>query len=156
MDTGIEKKFLVNFEQQKKESFINEIMATEIEETESFLAKASYPGVKSILQSHLNKLRKDEENKTIAAAKAAAAAAAAAEKAAKANESTNYNESLATVRILLLLVYLSHFHSMRLFRNLQLASLEHFTFLLRILHGIRGLITLPSLQFTLNWKELEK
>jgi hypothetical protein len=46
-------------------------MSTEIEETESFLSTATFPGVKQVLQNHLNKLRKDEE---IAAAKAAKAA----------------------------------------------------------------------------------
>ena len=49
-------------------------MSTEIEETESFLSTATFPGVKQVLQNHLNKLRKDEE---IAAAKAAKAAKAA-------------------------------------------------------------------------------
>ena len=50
-------------------------MTTEIEETESLLSTAIFPGVKQVLQNHLNKLRKDEENKIIAAAKAKAAVA---------------------------------------------------------------------------------
>ena len=54
-------------------------MATEIEETESFLSTAIFPGVQLVLQNHLNKLRKEEENKTIAAAAKAAKAAAESE-----------------------------------------------------------------------------
>ena len=50
-------------------------MTTEIEETESLLSTATYPGVKLVLQNHLNKLRKEEDNKALAAAKAAKAAA---------------------------------------------------------------------------------
>mmetsp|Transcript_26138 Transcript_26138/g.36022 ORF Transcript_26138/g.36022 Transcript_26138/m.36022 type:complete len:235 (-) Transcript_26138:66-770(-) len=58
-------------------------MTTEIEETEKLLSTAVFPGVKGILQGHLNKLRKDEEKKAAAEAKAATAAKLAEENVSK-------------------------------------------------------------------------
>ena len=39
------------------------IQPTEIEETEKLLSAVSYPGIKAVLQSHLNKLKKAEQEK---------------------------------------------------------------------------------------------